>query len=77
LACKFFLDSAYTNNPAFIKNLNKHVDILKGREAQNFRQEVGGALMLRLERLRVSIAAYEITKTNCINLKGILEVYLE
>jgi hypothetical protein len=77
LPCKFFLDSAYTNNYEFISTLNGHVDILKGKDAEYFRQEVGGALMLRLERLRVSIAAYKIAKYNCNNLKKLLEDYLE
>lgn len=77
LPCKFFLDSAYTNNYTFIKTLENHTDVLSGKEAQNFRQEVGGALMLRLERMRVAIAAYEIAKSNCIRLKQILEDYLE
>jgi hypothetical protein len=77
LTCKFFLDSAYTNNAAFIKTLSSHTDILKGSEAEKFRQEVGGALMLRLERLRVSIAAYKLAKANCMILKQLLEEYLK
>ena len=77
LPCKFFLDSAYTNNPAFIKTLNNHIDILKGKDAENFKQDVGGALMLRLERLRVSLAAYRIAKYHCNNLKKLIGEYLE
>ncbi len=77
LPCKFFLDSAYTNNPTFIKTINNHIDILTGKDAQNFRQDVGGALMLRLERLRVSIAAYQLAKTHCINIERLLKEYLE
>jgi hypothetical protein len=77
LPCQFFLDSAYTNNPKFIATLDKHTDILKGREAENFKQDVGRALMLRLERLRVSVAAYRIAKYHCNSLKQLLEKYLE
>ncbi len=78
LPCKFFLDSAYTNHPAFINTFMKtHVDVLQGKDAETFKQEVGGALMLRLERLRVAIAAYKIAKYNCNHLKEILEDYLE
>lgn len=78
LPCKFFLDSAYTNHPALIGPIiNGHVDILKGKDAETFRQEVGGALMLRLERLRVAIAAYRIAKYNCNKLKQLLNDYLE
>jgi hypothetical protein len=76
LKCKFFLDSAYTNNRQFIASLNGHADILKGADAESFRQDVGGALMLRLERLRVSLTAYKLAKTNCTSLKRLLEEYL-
>jgi hypothetical protein len=77
LACKFFLDSAYTNNQTFITAINSHIDILKGKDAENFKQDVGGALMLRLERLRVSIAAYKVAITHCNNLKHLLQKYLD
>lgn len=77
LPCTFFLDSAYTNNPSFIATISNHIDILKGKEVENFKQDVGGALMLRLERLRVTIKAYQIAKDNCINLKKLLDEYLD
>jgi len=78
LPCKFFLDSAYTNHPALINTITKtHVDVLQGKDAETFKQEVGGALMLRLERLRVAITAYKIAKYNCNHLKEILEEYLD
>jgi hypothetical protein len=77
LPCKFYLDSAYTNNHKFIATLNNHVDMLKGKDADNFRQDVGGALMLRLERLRVSIAAYKIAKANCVSLLKLLKEYTD
>jgi hypothetical protein len=77
LTCKFYLDSAYTNNPAFMQGINSHIDVLKGKDAENFRQDVGGALMLRLERLRVAVAAYQLAKTHCLDLKRILEDYLQ
>jgi hypothetical protein len=77
LACKFYLDSAYTNNQAFISSIGNHVDLLRGKEAENFKQEVGGALMLRLERLRVAIAAYKAAIIHCNNLKHLLSKYAE
>ena len=74
-ACKFYLDSAYTNNASFMATINSHPDYLRGLQAKQFKDDVGGALMLRLERLRVSIAAYEIAKANCTQLRGLLEEY--
>jgi hypothetical protein len=76
LPCTFFLDSAYTNNASFMASVNNHIDILKGKEAENFKQDVGGALVLRLERLRVTIKAYQIAIDNCNNLKKLLDEYL-
>ena len=77
LPCKFFLDTANTNNTTFITTITEHIDILKGKDAENFKQDVGGALMLRLERLRVTIKAYHIAKDNCNTLKKLLDKYLE
>ncbi len=77
LPCKFFLDSAYTNHPAFMKTLQNHRDILSGIQADQVRQEVGGALMLRLERLRASLTAYRLAIANCIRLKELLDQYLQ
>ena len=77
LPCKFFLDTANTNNTTFITTINNHIDILKGKDAENFKQDVGGALMLRLERLRVTIKAYQIAKGNCNTLKKLLDKYLD
>ncbi len=77
LTCKFFLDSTYTNNPKFLANLNNHKDILKGKDALDFKQEIGGALMLRLERLKVSNKAYQIAIDNSYNLKKLLNKELE
>jgi hypothetical protein len=77
LACKFFLDSAYTNNPEFMTTIRNHVDVLKGSDAESFKQDVGGVLMLRLERLRVSVNAYQLAKANCTKLKDLLETYMQ
>lgn len=75
LSCKFYLDTAYTNDNSFINTLNSHSDVLIGKEAETFKQDVGGALMLRLERMRVSTKAYEIAKNHCNSLKGLIKEY--
>ncbi len=75
LTCKFFLDTAYTNDHTFINTLNNHSDILNGKDAEIFKQDVGGALMLRLERMRVSVTAYKIAKEHCNSLKELIKHY--
>ncbi|HYM95095.1 MAG TPA: hypothetical protein VET23_13200 [Chitinophagaceae bacterium] len=71
--CLHMLDSAYTNNPVFIKEQLKHIDILRGDEAKKFQSEIGSAFMLRLERLRVTIAAYLDAIKNGEQLKKIIK----
>lgn len=73
LPCKFFLDTAYTNDHTFINTLDNHIDILTGKDAEVFKQDVGGALLLRLERMRVSVTAYKIAKKQCISLKELIK----
>jgi hypothetical protein len=73
ISCLHMLDSAYTNNPAFMKEQLKHVDILTGDDAKKFRNEMGSAFMLRLERLRVTIAAYRSAIQSGKELKELIE----
>ena len=73
LHCMHYLDSAYTNRPSYLTQLENHRDVLTGDEAEKFRQEVGSALMLRLERLRVTIKGYHNAKESCLRLKNILQ----
>ncbi len=62
ITCLHMLDSEYTNNPVFMAEQLKHNDVLSGADAKKFRDEVGSAFLLRLERMRVSIAAYKIAR---------------
>ncbi|MFN3939706.1 MAG: hypothetical protein ACK4IY_03910 [Chitinophagales bacterium] len=77
LQCMFYLDTAYTNNIAFMQQLDNHVDIITGADAKQFRQNVGGALMLRLERLRVTITAYQIAKNKSLQLKQMIHAAID
>ncbi len=62
IPCLQMLDTAYTNNPAFVTEQLKHTDILSAADAKRFRTEVGSAFLLRLERMRVCNVAYSIAK---------------
>lgn len=62
IPCLQMLDTAYTNNPSFITEQLKHTDILSAADAKKFRDEVGSAFLLRLERMRVCNVAYRIAK---------------
>lgn len=73
ISCLHMLDSAYTNSPAFMKEQLKHTDILTGDDAKKFKREMGSAFMLRLERLRVTIAAYLSAIQSGKELKEMLE----
>ncbi|MBD0333765.1 MAG: hypothetical protein ICV66_14055, partial [Chitinophagaceae bacterium] len=73
LPCLHFLDTAYTNHPEFLRQFDNHSDILTERNAKKFRQEVGAAFMLRLERLRVTITAYQRAILEAGKLKPMIE----
>lgn len=77
LPCMFYLDTAYTNNDAFMQQLDNHVDVITGTEARQFRQNVGGAMMLRLERLRVTITAYQLAKNKSLQLKQLIHTAID
>lgn len=77
LPCMFYLDTAYTNNNVFMQQLDNHIDVLTGADARQFRQNVGGALMLRLERLRVTITAYQLAKNKSLQLKQLIHAAID
>ena len=71
--CLQMLDTAYTNNPAFVTEQLKHTDILSAADAKRFRTEVGSAFLLRLERMRVCNVAYRIAKNTGEELITLIE----
>jgi hypothetical protein len=73
ISCLQMLDTAYTNNPAFVTEQLKHTDILSNADAKKFRNEVGSVFMLRLERIRVSNIAYRIAKNTGEDLITLIE----
>jgi len=73
IACLHMLDSAYTNNPVLMAEQLKHNDVISGADAKKFRDEVGSAFMLRLERMRVSITAYKIARDKGQELVTLIE----
>ncbi len=77
MPCLYLLDSAYSNKSETLINNLKHVDIISGAEAKKFRQEVGSAFMLRLERMRTSAIAYRIATYKGEELTKLIEKELD
>ncbi len=77
MPCLYMLDTTYAHNPIIRANNLKHIDVITGDEATKFRKEVGSAFMLRLERLHVTIAAYQTAKEQGIALSKLIEDHLE
>lgn len=77
MPCLYMLDTTYSHNPVIRANNLKHIDVITGDEAKKFRKEVGSAFMLRLERLHVTIAAYQTAKEKGMELSKLLEKRLE
>jgi hypothetical protein len=77
LTCQLGLDTTNAHDPYKAEKLRTHQDVLKGSDATRFRQEMGAALTLRLERLRRSLEAYENARTACKEMEGHIEAKLD
>ncbi|HUS03215.1 MAG TPA: hypothetical protein VMY77_15860 [Chitinophagaceae bacterium] len=58
LTCQINLDTSNYSNPAMMEKITHHHDVLTGNDAATFRNNIGAALTLRLERLRRSLDAF-------------------
>ncbi len=77
IACQINLDTSNRANPYLMEKLEQHKDILTGEKAEVFRHDMGGALALRLERLRRSRDAYIDAKAACVEMERLIDKQLE
>jgi hypothetical protein len=73
LSCQLSLDSSNYSNPVTMKKILTHRDILSGNDAIVFRQNMGAALTLRLERLRRSLDAFRNARIACVNMENLIK----
>jgi hypothetical protein len=73
LSCQLSLDSSNYSNPVTMKKILTRRDILSGNDAIVFRQNMGAALTLRLERLRRSLDAFRDARIACVNMENLIK----
>ena len=72
LTCQLSLDSSNHSNPVKMQKISTHQDILRGTDAVVFRNTMGAALTLRLERLRRAISAYTDARSICVEMEKLI-----
>ena len=73
LDCQIGLDPSNYSDPVKTEKMAGHSDVLTGNDAAVFRQAMGAALTLRLERLRRSLDAYRDAKTVCMEMEKLIK----
>jgi hypothetical protein len=77
LPCQLNLDTSNHSDPFKIEKIVTHHDVLTGNEATQFRNNIGAALTLRLERLRRSLDAFRDAKKACIEMDELINKRLK
>ncbi len=77
VTCQLKLDTSNNLDPIKYKKIATHKDILIGNEAKVFRDNMGAALTLRLERLRRSLDAYKEAKAACLKMEKLITSKLD
>src|SRR5688572_15955950 len=72
LICQLNLDSSNRSDPHKLEKIATHRDVLSGNDADGFRQSMGSALTLRLERLRRSLDAFKDARAACVEMEQLI-----
>lgn len=73
LGCQIGLDPSNYSDRGKMEIMARHKDVLTGNDAAVFRQAMGAALTLRLERLRRSLDAYQDAKIACVEMEYLIK----
>lgn len=72
LTCQLNLDTSNHSDPYKMEKIAAHRDVLTGNDAIDFRNAIGAALTLRLERLRRSIDAFNEARQACVEMEELI-----
>jgi hypothetical protein len=72
LTCQLTLDTTNLADAYKQQKILDHRDVLSGNDAVIFRNSMGAALTLRLERLRRSLDAYKDARAICLEMESII-----
>jgi len=72
LTCQLSLDTSNYSDPFKMEKIAAHRDVLTGNDAVIFRNAMGAALTLRLERLRRSLDAFRDARLACVEMEKLI-----
>ena len=72
LTCQLNLDTSNYSDAFKMEKIANHQDILRGDDAVSFRNSMGAALTLRLERLKRSLDAFRDARFACVNMEKLI-----
>ncbi len=72
LTCQLSLDTSNHSDPFKMGKIATHRDVLTGNDAIIFRNAMGAALTLRLERLRRSLDAFRDARLACVEMEKLI-----
>jgi hypothetical protein len=77
LTCQLNLDTSNYSDPYKMEKIASHRDVLSGNEAIVFRNAMGAALTLRLERLKRSLDAFKDARVACAEMEKLIKDKLD
>ena len=72
LTCQLNLDTSNHSDRYKMEKIAGHNDVLSGNDAVVFRNNMGAALTLRLERLKRSLDAYSDARVACVDMENLI-----
>jgi hypothetical protein len=72
LTCQINLDTSNHSDAFKMQKIAAHHDVLSGNEAVQFRNNIGAALALRLERVKRSIDAFRDARVACVEMEKLI-----
>ena len=72
LTCQLNLDTSNHSDPFKMEKIANHHDVLSGNDAVAFRNNMGAALTLRLERLKRSLDAFKDARVACVDMEKLI-----
>ena len=77
LVCQLNLDTSNHSDPFKMEKIEAHHDVLSGNEAKQFRNNMGAALNLRIERVKRSLDAFRDARAACVEMESLIKKQLD
>ena len=77
LTCQLNLDTSNHSDVFKMEKIAGHQDVLTGNDAVQFRNNMGAALTLRLERVKRSVDAFRDARAECVKMEELILKQLE